>query len=266
MAALRAGAAVGAGIGLVVAAINPRPAGAQMLGFAAVAVSPTTLANGSSAGTSSPGGVGLSAIQGCQAAGAKDCKVVYSVVNQCVALAEKLNPNTYAYGVGATREAAAIDALAACQKQGKSGVECWTMQAPCSGDDTRWASPLPLPPGAKPGSVDPALVGLWKFNVSSGIWVWQISANGTYTFHSEATDKVQPHDGMFTASNGKYTLHSDTTIWDDQGSYAMQGSTATLMTGKLGTGTWHRIPSDPDYAAPAPGSVSGPASAPTIKR
>jgi hypothetical protein len=221
-----------------------------VLGYAAVAVSPSTLAHGSSAGTTSQVSVELGALQACQSAGGKDCKVVYSVVNQCVALAEKLNPNTYAYGIGPTREAAAANALAECQKEGKSGIECWTMQAPCSSDDTRWASPLPLPPGGKPGSVDPALVGLWKLNVSSGIWVWQITANGTYTFHSEATDKVPPHDGMFTASNGKYTLHSDTMIWDDQGTYTMQGSTAAVMTGKLGTGTWYRIEADPGYAAP----------------
>ena len=127
--------------------------------------------------------------------------------------------------------------------------------APCGNDDVRFPSPLPLPPGGKPGSVDPALVGLWGLNVSAGIWVWQISANGTYTFHSEAPDNTPSHDGTFTANNGKYTLHAISMHWDDQGTYAMQGSTAVMMSEKLGKGSWQRITMDPVYG----GSASGPA-------
>ncbi|MFZ0337053.1 MAG: hypothetical protein WAL45_03415, partial [Terracidiphilus sp.] len=123
---------------------------------------------------------------------------------------------------------------------------CGVRLALCSSDDPRWASPLPLPPGGKPGSVDPALVGLWKLNVGSGIWVWQISANGTYEVHSEALDGTLPNAGTFTASNGKYTLHATSTTWDDLGTYSMQGPAAVSMTGKLGTGTWVRIVSDPN--------------------
>ena len=59
--------------------------------------------------------------------------------------------------------------------------------------------------------------------------------------------------GTFTASNGKYTLHAINMQWDDQGTYAMQGSTAMVMTGKLGTGTWYRITMDPVYGASASG-------------
>jgi len=245
-----------AAVGLLLAALNARPAAAQELGFAAVAVSPSTLDTGESAGTTSLASVGFGAVQACQSIGAKDCKVVYSVVNQCVALAIKKNPNSYAYGIGPTREGAAANALAACTKDG--GINCVVSLAPCGSDDVRFASPLPLPPGGKPGSVDPALVGLWALNVSSGIWVWQISANGTDTSHSEATDGTLPQAGTFTASNGKYTLHSIVSQWDDQGTYTMQGTTAMVMTGKLGTGTWYRIAADPVYG--------GPASGPAIKR
>jgi hypothetical protein len=255
-----------AAVGLLLAALSAQPAAAQE-GFAAVAVSPSTLDSGDSAGTTSLASVGLGAVQGCQSMGATDCKVVYSVVNQCVALAIKKNPNSYAYGVGPTREGAAANALAACKKVGTGGIECWIEESPCANDDPRWTSPLPLPPGGSPGMVDPGLVGFWKLNVSSGIWVWQISTNGTYTFHSEALDKTPPHNGTFMTNNGHYTLHAASTPWDDQGTYTMQGSTAVVMTGKLGTGTWYRIAADPDYSGRPLVPASGPASAPiTIRR
>jgi hypothetical protein len=251
-AVLRAGAAVGVGIWLAVAAMNARPAGAQEFGFAAVAVSPSTLKAGSAKGTTTQASVGLLALQYCQeSGGGNDCKV-YSVMNGCVAVATQSNPvpNHYGCGTGPTRDGAAAEALAGCAKAG--GIDCFVQQSPCSSDDVRWASPLPLPPGGKPGSVDPNLVGLWKLNVNSGIWVWQISVNGTYTFHSEAPDNTLPHNGTFTASNGHYTLHSIVSLWDDLGTYTYQASAgAVVMTGKLGTGTWYRIAADPGYVEPA---------------
>jgi hypothetical protein len=242
-ATLGVGAVVGAGIWLAVAALNARLARAQGFGFAAVSISPSTLKGGAEKGTTSQASVEGGALQYCQQSGARDCKV-YSVMNGCVALAEPTNPNHYGYGTGPTREGAASIALAECTKGG--GVACVVQLAPCSSDDVRWTSPLPLPPGGKPGSVDPGLVGLWRLNVDSGIWVWQVSANGTYTFHSEAPDNTLPHDGTFTASNGKYTLHSIVSQWDDQGTYTSQGPAAVVTTGKLGTGTWYRIENDPD--------------------
>jgi hypothetical protein len=248
-------------VGLLLAVLGARPAAAQGFGYAAIAVSPSTLKSGAEHGTTTEASVDSAALQYCQQSGANDCKV-YSAVDSCVALARPENPvpNHYGVGSGSSREGAAAQALAECTKGG--GISCFVGLAPCSSDDVRFASPLPLPPGGKPGSVDPALVGLWGLNVSSGIWVWQISANGTYTFHSEAPDNTQPHDGTFTANNGKYTLHSIVSPWDDLGTYTMQGSTATVMTGKLGTGTWYRIAADPVYG----GSASGPASGITIRR
>ena len=245
----------------LLAALSARPAAAQGFGYAAIAVSPSTLKSGAEHGTTTEASVDQGALQYCQQSGANDCRI-YSAVDSCVALAtpEKPVPNHYGCAAAATREVAAAQALAACAKAG--GINCFVGLAPCSNDDVRFASPLPLPPGGKPGSVDPALVGLWGLNVTSGIWVWQISANGTYTFHTEAPDNTLPHDGTFTASNGKYTLHSIVSPWDDQGTYTMQGTTAVVMTGKLGTGTWYRIAADPVYGGPA----SGPGSTPAVRR
>lgn len=247
--------------GLLLAALGAQPAGAQGSGYAAIAISPSTMWAGAEKGTTTENSVDYGALQYCQNKGAKDCKI-YSVVGGCVALAAAATPvpNQYGVSTGATRESAAANALALCTKD--RGINCVVSLAPCGSDDVRFASPLPLPPGGKPGSVDPAVVGLWGLNVNGGIWVWQITANGTYQFHSEATDGTQPNNGTFAASNGKYTDHSIMMQWDDQGTYTMQGTTAMVMTGKSGTGTWYRIASDPVYGGPS----SAPASGITIRR
>jgi hypothetical protein len=241
-------------------AMNAQPARAQEFGFAAVSVSPSTLKCGAAKGTTTQASVAGLALQYCQQTGAKDCKV-YSAVNGCVAVATstKLIPNYFGYSVSSTREGAGTQAVTACANEGAGGIDCAVQESPCSSDDVRWSSPLPLPPGGKPGSVDANVVGLWKLTVNSGIWVWQVSANGTYTFHSEAPDNTLPHNGTFTASDGKYTLHSIVSNWDDQGTYTYQASTGTMVaTGKLGTGTWYRIAADPGYA--------GTASEPAVRR
>ncbi len=158
-AVLGRGAVIGAGVWMAVAAMSPRSAAAQQNLWAAVAVSTSTSQNGSARGDSQAT-VERIAIQSCQANGARDCKVVASVVNACVALAspEAWAPTHYGYGNGPTREGAAAAALADCTKGG--GLDCVVRDAPCSNDNLQWASPLPVPPGGKPGSVDPALVGL----------------------------------------------------------------------------------------------------------
>ena len=246
------GVRVGAGFLLAVAAMSPWPAAAQGFGYAAIAKSPSTNWAGAEKGTTTEASVDAGALQYCQSKGARDCKI-YSVVDSCVALAAPAYfvPNIYGVGSGATREGAASQALAECTKAG--GVNCVVTLAPCGSDDVRFQSPLPLPPGGKPGSVDPALVGLWGLNVNGGIWVWQISVNGTYTVHSEAPDNLPPQTGTFTASNGKYTQDAINTQWDDQGTYTMQGTTAVLISVKLGKGTWYRITADPVYGASGSG-------------
>ena len=255
MAVGRATTAVCAAVVLLLAALSARPAAAQGFGYAAIAISPSTMWAGAEKGTTTENSVDYGALQYCENKGARDCKFL-SAVNGCVALAAASTPVPNQFGLASapTREGAAANALAACTKDG--GINCVVSLAPCGSDDVRFASPLPLPPGGKPGSVDPALVGLWGLNVNGGIWVWQITANGTYQFHSEATDGTLPNNGTFAASNGKYTDHSIMMQWDDQGTYTMQGTTAMVMTGKSGTGTWYRIASDPVYG----GSGSAPAS------
>jgi hypothetical protein len=244
----------------MLAALSARPVAAQ---YAAIAVSPSTLKAGAEKGTTTEASVDEGALQICQQTGARDCRI-YSAVDSCVALATPGTPvpNHYGCAAAATREGAAAQALATCAKAG--GTDCFVSLAPCGSDDVRFDSPLPLPPGGKPGSVDPAVVGLWALNVDGGIWVWQISVNGTYTIHSEAPDNAPPQTGTFTASNGKYTDHAINAQWEDQGTYTMQGTTAMVMTGKLGTGTWYRIASDPVYGGTASGP--GPASAPATRR
>jgi hypothetical protein len=244
-AVLGASAALAAGILLTAAALSPRPLAAQQNLWVAASVSPSKLDYGGTHGSPSQANAESVALRECQTFSATDCKIAVSGSGECVALATPANlvPNHYGGGQGLTREGAAAEALIACAKAG--GTSCIVREALCSSDDPRWASPLPLPSGGKPGSVDPRLVGLWKLDAGSGIWVWQIAANGTYTFHSEALDSTAPHAGTFTASNGKYTLHAININWDDLGTYTMQGSTAAVMTGKLGTGTWVRIASDP---------------------
>jgi hypothetical protein len=34
-------------------------------------------------------------------------------------------------------------------------------------------------------------------------------------------------------------------LWDDQGTYILQSSGVMVASGKLGTGTWYRIATDP---------------------
>lgn len=261
MAARWASRWVCAVLGLLLAALSAWPVAAQGFGYAAIAVSPSTLKAHAVHGTTTEASVDSAALQGCQQTGANDCKV-YSAVDSCVALAVTGGqaPKHYGCAAAATREGAAAKALAACAEAG--GTNCAVGLAPCGNDNVRFQSPLPLPPGGQPGSVDPALVGLWGINVSGGIWVWQISVDGTYTFHSEAPDNTPSHAGTFTASNGKYTLHAFNMYWDDQGTYTMQGSTAVVMSEKLGKGTWKRITVDPVYGQPG----SGPASEPGIRR
>jgi len=237
-------AAVCAGIFLTVAALSAWPAGAQQNHWAAIAVSPSTLGAGASHAQASQADAESLALHACQVNGVKDCKVVNSGVNDCVALAMTMHPNRYFNGSGPTREGAAANALAECTKAG--GSDCFVELSPCASDYPIWYSPLPLPPGAQPGSVDPGLVGLWKLNVNAGIWVWEISVNGTYTFHNESPNNVQPNAGQFTASNGHYTLHAVTEQWDDLGTYTLQSSGVMVASGKLGTGTWYRIASDPN--------------------
>ena len=210
-----ANAAVWLGVGMLTA-VSAWPVAAQRLGYAAIAVSPSTTWAGAEKGTTTEASVDNGALQYCESKGARDCKI-YSAVDSCVALAwgATPDPNKFGVGKGATRDGAGAQALAQCTKAG--GISCVVTLAPCGSDDVRFASPLPLPPGGKPGSVDPAVVGLWALNVNGGIWVWQISANGTDTSHSEATDGTLPQDRDVYREQRKVHTALDGFAWDDHG-------------------------------------------------
>jgi len=93
--------------------------------------------------------------------------------------------------------------------------------------------------------VDHNLVGTWELSVrnAEGVarWVWEIHANGTYDFHAEGPGAAPSHRGTFAAAKGNYTLKSTTSAWDDSGTYQVTGSDTLVATGRLGTGSWHRV-------------------------
>ncbi len=213
--------------------------------FAAVAISASTLNMGSSHGQSSQGNAEQQAMQICQSSGSKDCAIAYWARNECVALATTAHvPGTYGAAFALDRASAAAAALAQCTSRGGKG--CTVRVTPCAGDDVKWPSPLPLPPGSQPGSVDPNLVGIWALTINPGYWVWEIGRNGTYTFHSEAMDGAPSHMGTFTASNGKYSMRSTNMDGADAGTYKYTAPGTLMTIGPHGTGPWHRIAKDPD--------------------
>ncbi|MFZ0338991.1 MAG: DUF4189 domain-containing protein [Terracidiphilus sp.] len=242
------------GIVFAVAAAQaqPGPEFTQAPVWVAVAMSASSGNYGASTPQSSSAGASQMALKYCAMYGAKDCKVIDSYWNDCIALATTLKPIATACCWGSSplnRAQAATIALNACNTY---GAGCAVRVSPCYTDDPRWASPLPLPTaGFQPGSVDRDLVGYWKANVSGGMWILQIAANGTYTFHSAAPTSPgnQPmHNGTFTTSNGKYTVHAINVAFDTQGTYTIEGSSkGTLqMNGTSGSSTWYRTGLDPD--------------------
>jgi Domain of unknown function (DUF4189) len=223
--------------------------------WVAVAVSSSTGNYGASTPQPSSDAASQMALKYCGMYGAKDCKISGVSWNLCVAEATPLKfvvGTNGGSGWDHTRELAAARALSQCKTQSPSNNPCVVRVSPCYSDDPRWASPLPLPTsGFQPGTVDPDLVGYWKANVSGGMWILQIAANGTYTFHSAAPASPgnQPmHNGTFTTSNGNYTMHAISIVFDTQGTYTIQGSSkGTLqMNGKDGSSTWFRTGLDPD--------------------
>jgi hypothetical protein len=96
-----------------------------------------------------------------------------------------------------------------------------------------------------PTGVDNSLVGTWEVvtptPAGTARWVWEIFKNGTYSFHAEGPAAAPAHSGTFAASKGHYTLDSTTMSWNDTGTYHLTDSATLVTTGKLGTGTWHRV-------------------------
>ncbi|HEY3934891.1 MAG TPA: hypothetical protein VGL65_09760 [Gemmatimonadales bacterium] len=112
--------------------------------------------------------------------------------------------------------------------------------------------------------VDPQLVGTWELMVpnADGVarWVWEIRGNGTYAFHAEGPGSVPPHSGVFAARNGSYTLESTTIAWADTGTYLAPHDDTLNATGKLGTGSWHRVRLGVNAPPPAPAVAPPPPS------
>ncbi len=209
--------------------------------FGAVAISPSTHNTAASHGQGSQSEAERQALHSC---GSKDCEIAYWVRNSCAALAVSYHvPGPYGAAMAPDREEAAAKALAQCNARGGKG--CLVRVTPCAGDDVRWPSPLPLPPGDQPRSVEPGLVGTWEHAINPGYWVLQIGANGSFAFHSEAADGAAPTMGTFSASKGRWVMHATNLVWDDTGTYQYKTSWEFIMTGKLGAGNWQRISTNP---------------------
>jgi len=105
---------------------------------------------------------------------------------------------------------------------------------------------------AAASNVDPGLVGVWTMEVpndqGTARWVWDVHADGTYSFHAEGPGNVPAHGGSFAGFAGHYLLNSTTLSWTDAGTYQLQGD-SMLASGKLGKGTWTRMRAE-DAAPP----------------
>jgi hypothetical protein len=93
-----------------------------------------------------------------------------------------------------------------------------------------------------PSNLDSHLIGTWKAPVKTGIWVWEIAANGTYIFHSEALDGAPSHSGVFTATKGQWALTATRGLpgYKDNGQYLYQAPNIWMAKGRLGGAAWIR--------------------------
>jgi len=220
--------------------------------FAAMAISTSTGLAGTAHGQNTKDAAEKLAMANCVAIGGKDCSLVKpGGQSTCLALAVSLtsvgnySEVNFGYGANADRATSATQALTECRSD--DGKYCVIRATPCAGDNPVWPSKLPLQGGGDPGSVDPNLVGTWELDINGptgGRWVWEIGADGTYQVHSEAFDGAQSNLGAFSAKEGHYTLHAYNITWDDAGTYTYQAPGTMIASGKLGTGTWHKIGGD----------------------
>jgi Domain of unknown function (DUF4189) len=215
--------------------------------WAAIAYSPSTLRSGSSGGQTSAAAAKQLALRNCAAAAA-DCALLDWGSDLCFALAVSRPDDVYGQAVDRDRAGAAAKAITLCRNV--KGQNCVVQASPCANDDPRWPAPLPLPPplAGSVASVDPNTVGTWELLMNPGIWVWEIGPDGTYEFHSEAPDGVPSQAGIFSASGGHWSMQATAGYPDsDGGSYMFQSPDTMIATGRLGTGTWRRLPNgDPD--------------------
>jgi class 3 adenylate cyclase len=107
--------------------------------------------------------------------------------------------------------------------------------APCNSVEGVSDDPNSVP--ASVVDVDPETLGVWLLTVPRGRWVLVTHDDGTYEFHSEASDGVAPHKGRFDAKDGRWSILA-TNGYTDGGSYEVLPSGAFVATGRLGTGAW----------------------------
>jgi hypothetical protein len=95
---------------------------------------------------------------------------------------------------------------------------------------------------ANPATLDAHLIGTWQLPVKGGNWVWEIAGDGSYKFHSEATDGAPSHAGIFNASANQWTLTATSGIpyYADNGQYLYQTPNIWMVKGKLGGAAWIR--------------------------
>jgi hypothetical protein len=221
--------------------------------YLAVAVSYEKASAGVAHGQLTQSAAEQAAVANCKALGATDCEATNHAQNSCIGVAVsyiRLTPmatkTTFGYGFDPNRAIAGSQALSNC-KNSSGGQNCTLLSASCATDNPAYPARLPQPAGGQQGSVDPNLVGTWQLDITqpnSGRWIWQVTANGTYELHSEAFDGTPTNAGTFSANGGRYTLHANNISWDDAGTYSFQPPGTLVATGKLGTGTWHKIAQD----------------------
>ncbi len=113
--------------------------------------------------------------------------------------------------------------------------------APCEAGEGGSNGTAPAP--ASSVDIDPATLGAWILTMPRGHWIWVTRDDGSYDFHSEASDGAPSHHGRFDASNGRWSLQA-TNGYTDGGTYEILPSGAFVATGRLGTGEW-----EPAYRA-----------------
>jgi hypothetical protein len=206
--------------------------------FAALAVSEADMKAGTSHGQPSQAAAEQAALAICRRNGGKNCQTVNSGHGLCFGLAMSAHHTGYAQAYEPERAQAAAKALALCRRSGVQ--DCWIPAVPCSNDDARWPSPLPLPPPVSTAvQVDPRTVGTWQFLVNPGYWYWEVGPHGTYTAYGRAMDGAPSHAGTFTAADGHWSIQA-TNGYHDEGAYTFQSPDVWIVTGKFGTGTWRR--------------------------
>jgi hypothetical protein len=106
---------------------------------------------------------------------------------------------------------------------------------------------------ASAAAVDPQIVGTWQMSVPGpagiAVWVWDIRADGTYTFHTEGGIPAPGHSGIVTFNAGRWSLTATRGMqWRDGGTYQLGNPDLLIEMGVLGTAAWNRVGASPQVA------------------